>query len=64
MRDFRGPGDGIGKAGIGTASGSLAPGKRTLTEALPNPAWPTFRSHVRDQDRDKGHTLQEGVTEF
>jgi hypothetical protein len=31
---------------------------------LANPAWLTFRSKVRDQDRDKGHTLQEGVTEF
>lgn len=35
MRDLRGRGDGIGKAGIGNESGSLAPGKRTLTEALP-----------------------------
>ena len=39
MRDFRVPGDGIGKAGIGTASGSLAPGKRTLTEARLDHAW-------------------------
>jgi peptidoglycan hydrolase-like protein with peptidoglycan-binding domain len=36
VRDLRGRGDGIGKAGIGNErSGSLAPGKRTLTEALP-----------------------------
>jgi hypothetical protein len=31
---------------------------------LANPAWLTFRRHVRDQDRVKGHTLVEGVTEF
>jgi len=31
---------------------------------LANPAWLTFRSHVRDQDKTKGHTLAEGVTEF
>lgn len=35
MRDFRARGDGIGRAGTGNPSGSLAPGKRTLTEALP-----------------------------
>ncbi|HEX8110046.1 MAG TPA: peptidoglycan-binding domain-containing protein [Kofleriaceae bacterium] len=31
---------------------------------LANPAWLTFRRHVRDQDKTKGHTLAEGVTEF